>query len=238
MKIRPLPITDLARIAVLPLDMQRPALEQVREGGRSGSYRPTREKLPDIVNRRPGVFDSERAPWDVVEADIKFLSRSDDEEKMNLLTAKSIYDYCVEERVSAQELDAFPLTFAVGLKLTCWSPALFIYAGRITVPFFDMRRRYGLTHGATKFMFSAMHLALRANNPDYDTVTFEILRLSDSRRRSIRVIPESGSELLDYEQLEAMVVHTHRLWVDVQLGRQAERRRRKGSGGDDDLFSR
>jgi hypothetical protein len=238
MKIRPLPITDLARIAVLPLGMQRPALEQVKSGGRAGSYRPTREKLPDIVNRHPGVFESERASWSVVEKDIKMLSRSDEEEKMNLLTAKSIYDFCHEEKINARELDGFPLSFAIGLKLTCWAPALFLYPDRISVPFFDMRRRYGLTPAACKFMFSAMHLALRENNPDYESVTFEILRLSDSKRRTIRPVPENGMELFSYEQLEELVVDTHELWIEVQIGRSEDRRRGGREVGPDDLFGR
>lgn len=234
MKIRPLPITDLARIATLPLEMQRPALEQVKEGGGQGSYRPTREKLPDIVNRQPGMFESERAPWAVIESDIKKLSRSDVEEGMNLLSAKSIYQYCEWEKVRARELDGFPLTMSIGLKLICWSPALFLYPDRETVPFFDMRRAYRLTYDATTFMFSAMHLALRVNNPDYSAVEFEILRLRNNKTRSIVIIREKGRSLFSYEELERMVATTYGIWNEILAGRRDDRRR--GSGDDGGLF--
>lgn len=236
MKIRPLPITDLARIATLPLELQRSALQQVKDGGGQGSYRPTREKLPDIVNRQPGMFESARAPWEVVEADIKRLSRSEIEEAMNLLASKSIYKYCQWEKVNARELEGFPLTLSIGWKLTCWAPALFLYPGRMTVPYFDMRRAYCLTYDAATFMFSAMHLALRVNNPDYSPVEFEILRLRNSKTRSIVSISEGGRRLFTYDELEQMVATTHGLWLDVLLGRRDDTRR--GGGGGDDLFSR
>jgi hypothetical protein len=183
------------------------------------------------------MFESKRAPWAVVEAEIKALARSDVEEKMNLLVSKSIYQFCEWEKLNARELDGFPLTLSIGWKLTCWAPALFLYPDRMTVPFFDMRRAYGLTYGAATFMFSAMHLALRVNNPDYSPVEFEILRLRNNKTRSIVPIPERGRKLFTYEELEEMVAVTHGIWVDVLLGRRDDARRGGGAGGDD-LFSR
>jgi hypothetical protein len=237
-KMRQLPITDLARIAVMEPELRRPALEQVKDGGGRGSYAPTREKLPDIVNRQPGVFASTRAPWETIKADIKRLAKTDEEEKMNLRAARAIYDYCVAEHVQARELIGFPLTFSVGLKLTCWSPALFVYPDRIAVPFFDMRRKYALTPEAIRFMFSVMHIALRENNPDYEEVGLESLRLTNTQSRAVHAITQVRLPLFTYDQLESMVGETHELWVEVQSGRH-ERRRRSGEKWDDDtLFGR
>jgi hypothetical protein len=235
-KIRLLPITDLARISVMEPALRRPALEQVKTGGGGPSYRPTREKLPDIVDRKTDMFPSVRAPWSLVESDLKKLSRSVQEAQMNLTAGKSIYDYCDSNGVHAREIDGFPLSFNVGLKLVCWSPALFVYEDKITVPFFDMRRKYYLTPNAAKFMFSVMHIALRENNPDYADVELEILRLSDAKSRTIRSIPETTDKLYTYEELEVMISETHSQWVEVQLGRQEEERRSDKGWGNDTLF--
>jgi len=235
-KMRQLPITDLARVATMDPPLRREALEQVKDGGGSGSYRPTREKLPDIVNRRPGVFASERASWDIIRKDLIRLSKSDKEENMNLRAARAIYDYCVAEKVQARELVGFPLSFSVGLKLTCWSPALFIYPDRAAVPFFDMRRKYGLTPRAVAFMFSVMHIALRENNPDYDIVELETLRLSNTPSRAVQPISEQGVRLYTYDELEVMVSETHALWVEIQAKRGEERRRSGDKWGKDSLF--
>lgn len=216
--------------------LRRQELMQVKSGGGSGSYAPTREKLPDIVNRQSGTFSSSRAPWSVVQEDIKRLSKSDKEEAMNLTAAKAIHDHCVVENIHARELDGFPLTFSMGLRLVCWSPALFIYDERMTVPFFDMRRKYFLTPEGVRFMFSVMHIALRENNPDYEGVSFEIKRLTDSPARTIRTIAENGMQLFSYEALEEMVAQTQQLWLEVQQERQQQQRRDNDDWDDDSLF--
>src|SRR4051812_26331429 len=95
-KIRPLPITDLARIATMEPSLRLHALRQVKSGGGSGSYEPTRRKLPDIVNRQAGVFPSRRTSWEQIESDISRLSKSDHEERMNKTAAKAIRRYCDE----------------------------------------------------------------------------------------------------------------------------------------------
>ncbi len=124
MKIRPLPITDLARIATME-PSRLYALKQVKSGGGAGSYEPTRRKLPDIVNRQPGVFPSKRAPWGQIEADVGQMCKSALEERMNKTAAKAIFQYCVENGVDARELDGFPLTLSIGVKLRCCRPPYF-----------------------------------------------------------------------------------------------------------------
>jgi hypothetical protein len=41
-------------------------------------------------------------------------------------------------------------------------------------------------------MFSVMHIALRENNPDYQQVEQEVLHLTDTSDRAVRVISEKG----------------------------------------------
>lgn len=235
MKIRHLPITDLARICVLPYGLQRHALKQVKGSGQGPNYNPTRSQFPGIVNRQPGVFASERDTWQIVEKHIKAASRSGEEQDLNLPVARQLYDYCVAESVQAVELDGFPISFSVGPKLLCWSPALFLYSDRMTVPFLDLRRSRRLHREARRCIYSLQHHALRVNNPDYQDVTFEIFQFEPNKGRSIRALPEDNCWLFSYEQLEQMITQTQNLWFDVLVNREEEARR-TGTGKKGDLL--
>ncbi len=229
LKIRHLPITDLARICVQPYSLQRHSLKQVKSGGQGPNYNPTRGQFPGIVNRQPGVFPSVRDSWEVIEKNIKAACRSVEEQEMNIPVARQLYDYCEREEVQATELEAFPISFSVGPKLLCWSPALFIYPDRVTIPFLDLRRGRNLTREARRCIFSLKHHALRVNNPDYEgLVTFEIFQFAKNDERTIRPIAEDGMWLYSYEQLEEMIARTQHLWFDVLADREEEVRRRSG----------
>lgn len=228
--MRRLPITDLARIAVQPPDLRRHSLLQVKGGGGGPNYNPTRNQFAGIVNRQPGVFESERDPWRKVGLNILRSCRSLRECKMNVAVAKSLYNYCEGEGVRAVELEGYPISFSVGPKLEAWSPALFIYKDRLTVPFLDLRRTLLLTREAQRFIFSLQHHALRVNNPDYQDVTFEIFQFGRRHDRPIRIIEEDGRWLFSYDQLEAMIAETQMMWFDVLAGRTEEMRKKGGSG--------
>lgn len=230
-----LPITDLARIATMEPSLRFHALSQVKSDGAGGkSYEPTRRKLPDIVNRVPGRFPSVRPSWAKIERDIIRLSRNDDQERMNKAAAKSIYDYCTEHGIEARELEGFPLTFSIGLKLTCWSPALLVYRDRLAIPFVDMRRNYRLSYEGLRFIFSVIQIALRENNPDYEDVESEILRLGKDSARTIRPISGGNMRLFSYDELEAMVTETYKLWEVVHADRKEKETRY--DWGPDQLF--
>lgn len=231
-KTRRLPITDLARIAVQPYGMRQSALMQVKGGGGGANYNPTRNEFPGIVNRQPGMFESKRDAWNVVERNISKVCRSPDEVQMNVPVAKQLYTYCEKEDVRALELEGFPISFSVGPKLLAWSPALFIYKDRITIPFLDLRREpRALTREGCRFIFSLQHHALRINNPDYAKVQLEIFKFGRDDERTLRVVSEDGRWLYSYEQLETMIRETQLIWFDVLAGREEETRKRGGEPG-------
>lgn len=127
-KTRRLPITDLARIAVQPYGMRRHALQQVKGGGGGPNYNPTRNEFPGIVNRQPGMFESERDEWPVVKRNITKACRSPEEVDLNLPVAKQLHAYCETHSVRALELEGFPISFSVGPKLLAlftWIASLF-----------------------------------------------------------------------------------------------------------------
>ncbi len=56
MKIRRLPEIDLARIAPLPADQKRRALEHFKLGHPTITYKPVRTRFADIFNVQPYMF--------------------------------------------------------------------------------------------------------------------------------------------------------------------------------------
>lgn len=93
-KTRPLPDLDVARIAPLPRDQKRRALEGMKLGRPPYSYDPMRQSILDIMSTEAGPLASvPRAPWSVIEAAIRRRSRSSDEENTNVSVAKALYDY-------------------------------------------------------------------------------------------------------------------------------------------------
>ena len=230
-KTRRLPITDLARISVKPYDLRRHALMQVKGGGGGPNYNPARREFPGIVNRQPGMFEAARDPWGVVEENIKKACRSGEEVELNVPVAKQLYRYCEEYEVRALELDAFPISFSVGPKLLAWSPAIFVYPDRITIPFLDLRRGKCLTREGQRFVFSLQHHAVRVNNPDYSDVGLEIFKFEPDEDRTIVPIAEDDRWLFSYDQLEQMISETQLLWFDVLEGREEDRRKSGGEPG-------
>jgi hypothetical protein len=80
-----MPDLDLARIAPMPSDQKRAALESLKLGRPPYSYDPMRASILDILNIEPGPLASvARAPWSLIEKDICHRSRSKDEETANL----------------------------------------------------------------------------------------------------------------------------------------------------------
>lgn len=72
MKMRLLPDLDVARIAPLPPDKKRRALEGMRLGHPPYSYDPMRQSILDILNIEAGPLASvPRAPWSVIEAAVR-----------------------------------------------------------------------------------------------------------------------------------------------------------------------
>jgi len=224
MRIPQLPFTDLARIAVLPRDQQLYHLRQVSSGGAGPNYNPTRANLPDLLNRQAGPFTSERAAWPIIKKGIVKKCRSKSEQTMNILVAKSLYRYCRDQQVEAREIDAFPISFSTGTRLTCWAPAILVYPHHLALPFMDFRRSRYLNREAQRFLFSTQHEAVRVNNPDYSELRLEILKFENEHGRPIRTVSEAGFRLFSYDQLEEMISYTQRLWTAVNQERANKKR--------------
>jgi hypothetical protein len=235
-KIPPLPDTDLARIAPLPIDQKRRALEAFRLSHPPYRYVSFRKALPDILNIQTGFLGAgDRVPFARIEQTIRAESWSADELAANLLVAKSLYDYAEANLIEGRSLELFPLSVGAGSKLVFWHSFLLIRDGQPIIPFFDPRRSTTrLTGLARQFVFSTMHERIRAADPDYADVKFAIWQFTAPKKgpRVAFAHEELGVALLSFEQIEAMVQETYEMWADIYSRRaKTEPRRRAGGTG-------
>lgn len=232
MKIRPLPDTDLARIAVLAPALRRKALEQIRYGRPPFSYRPVRGYHLDIFNVQPEMFAPVGpTPWHVIEARLGKACRSAEELTANLHVAKGLHEFAERANIIGRSQEFFPLAMSAMHKVEYWLPMVLVIDERPMVPFIDPRRSRGLTRAGRRFVFSVMHERIRAADPDFATVQFGIIRFGDTdgHRRPTIVHMDEGVDLFSFDEIERMVAETYDLWREVCEEREADARR-KGTG--------
>jgi len=233
-KTRPLPDLDLARIAPLPRDQKRKALEGMRLGRPPYSYDPMRRSIFDLLNIEAGPLASvRRASWSVIEGEICRLSHGADEAKANVGVAKALYDFATVNGITGRRHDIFPLNIGVSEKVTYWSPAVIGITGRPVVPFIDPRRMTKrLTAAARVFVFSVMHERCLAD-PDLSDVDFCIVQFTtaDDGSRTPTLHFPLDLTLFDFDALDAMVQETYAIWNEVLEERDAATRRGTGTSG-------
>jgi hypothetical protein len=135
-KIRPLPETDLARIAPLPAERKLTELERFRLGRPPYAYRPLRNSLSDILNVEAALFKLPNVPWANLAKIISQQSRSPEEEVANLQVAEGLYRYAQSKQITGRKHEFMPLALGVGLKIVYWHSLILIDGDIPFVPFF------------------------------------------------------------------------------------------------------
>ena len=235
MKIRPLPDLDLARIAPLPTDQKRNALET--DEGRSTRPTPISRRAiqsSKFLNVDAGPLGLVgRAPWAQIADQVSRRSRSEAEETANLDFASALYHFADAEKIAGRRHDFFPLAIGTSSKVSFWLPAVVSVDGCTMVAFIDPRRTKKLTSEGRRFAFSVMNERIRAADPDFDEVELAIIQFgTDSRDPHLRIPAlhlASGVKLFDFDTLDTMVRETYELWHEVLSERDADARRR-GTG--------
>lgn len=231
MKMRLLPEIDLARIALLPRDQKYRELERMAIGHPPYSYKPVRDKFLDILNVTPGsmLAPLPRTPWEVIESSIRRCAKLGDEQKANLAVAKGLYDYVTDHGITGRSHDFLALSLGIADKVRYWSPVVLNIGGRAVIPFFDPRRRKLLSKEGRRFVFSVMHERIRVADPDFARVGLAIFQFSPSEVRVPRAHFDDGIALVPFGELEAAILETYSIWLEVLMGRETEMRQR-GSG--------
>lgn len=237
--IRPLPETDLARIAPQPLDMKRKSLEQMNGGFPPFSYRPLRACYFDILNIQPDLnFDvTELAPWNVIEADLRRRSKSDNEFKNNRRVALGLHDFTTSGRVIGRKHEFFPLAMGSGRKLTFWLPMILGIDDKASAIFIEPRSTKGLNEEGRRFVFSMMHERIRAADEDFADVQLTIVQFGSPSedRRPVRLYTDKDVPLYTLDELELMVSETYGIWQEICAERE-QASHRPSTGTDGPLF--
>jgi len=227
--MRPLPDLDLARIAPMPREQKRRALEQMKLAWPPFSYGPMRRSALDILNIQAGpLATGTRTPWQVIEADIRAHSKSSNETNANLCVAEALYFFAEERKFTGRRQEFFALPIGVSEKVTYWSPAIVVIDGRPSVLFIDPRRTRKLSADGRRFVFSVMHERIRVADPDLAQIGLGIIQFAnledDVRAPSLHT--DDGIDLIDFDTLDSMVRETYALWREVLQEREEDSRRR------------
>jgi hypothetical protein len=92
---------DLARVTVLPFELQWYELERMKSTWAPYSYSYVKNQVLDILNIIPGPFgEGPRTPWHVIEQGIRRAAKSPEAIAANLGVAKALYEYADELRQS------------------------------------------------------------------------------------------------------------------------------------------
>jgi hypothetical protein len=239
MKIRRLPEIDLARVAPLPTDQKRRALEHFKLGHPTITYKPVRARFADIFNVQPDMFAAAHpTAWPVLDRLIRAKATSDDECNANLLVAKGLHDFARCNGLRSRSQAFFPLSLSVGEKVEYWLPMVTALEGAPMVIFIDPRRGKGLTAGARRFVFSMMHEHIRVANPDFAAARLGIVQFGEAveDQRPVKLSTDEGVELFGFDQLDQMVRETYDIWREVSEAREDEVRRKAAGGGHGPLF--
>jgi hypothetical protein len=239
MRIRRLPEIDLARIAPLPSDQKRRALEQFKLGHPTIAYKPVRARFADIFNVQPGMFAAaDPIAWPVLERLIQAKAMSDDEYDANLLVAKGLHTFAQDNALRSRSQGFFPMSLSVGEKVEYWLPMVTALKGAPLVIFIDPRRGKSLTAEARRFVFSMMHEHIRVANPDFATARLGIVQFGEAvaGQRPVKLSTDEGVELFGFDQLDRMVRETYDIWREVSEAREDEVRRKAAGGGHGPLF--
>lgn len=239
MKIRRLPEIDLARIAPLPIDQKRNALERFKLGHPTITYKPVRARFADVFNVKPDLFAAaDPTAWPVLERLIRARATSDEEREANLLVAKGLHLFAQANALRSRSHSFFPLSLSVGEKVEYWLPMVTALESAPLVLFVDPRRSKRLTAEARRFAFSMMHEHIRVADPDFATARLGIIQFGDAveGQRPVKLWTGEGIELYGFDQLDQMVSETYAIWREVSEEREDEVRRKAAGGGHGPLF--
>lgn len=224
-----LPELDLARVATLPFEQRRKALESFRLGRPPYSYKPVRSSLSDLLNLDAGMLGwLPEVSFDKIAAQISVASKNDAEAEANLRVAGALFAM----RWRGRKEHFGPMTTSIGEKLVYWSPAVLDIDASPTAMFFNPRKS-PLSYDGVRFVFSMMNEQIREANPDFAGLRLAICHFSADKAgsRHADVTFADGFELYSFDELDAMVAETYAIWNEISAGRAEEARKRAGGSG-------
>jgi hypothetical protein len=232
MKMRRIPETDLARIAVLPESDQRGPLKYLKSFRPPHTLNPFRRAVPDIMSLQYELLGrTSEASWEAVKNSICSSNESDDGKEKNLEVAKALFEYSRENEIVSYDkpIARWPVGFENSVEY--WQQFYSVWGGRGTFVFFDPRLSNPLTKQAMRFVLSMMHERLRVDDPDFSSLGLAIFKFGqgEGATRTVRIHTDEDFKLFTRDELNEMITTTYRLWAEELSARREEARRATGT---------
>lgn len=232
MKIRRIPETDLARIAVRSQEEQRLHLRQLRDFRPPHTLNPFRAAVPDIMNVQHEMLGKAgRSRWEAIAEGIERSREGADGTARNLAVAKALFDFSEANEIISYDKPTMRWNVGYGHSVVFWNQFYSVWDGAGAFVHFDPRLTHALTSEARRFAFSLMHQRLRVDDPDYAGLDLIIASFGrgEGSSRSVVLHRASEIELFSYDQLNDKIDVTYRLWIEELEQRQEQQRRAGGS---------
>jgi hypothetical protein len=229
MKIRRLSEIDLARIGPLDREEKRRRLNLLKQGRPPHTYNPLRAVVGDILNLQPELFaGGEYTPWTQISDGICRQATSDNEKKFNLAVAEALYNFGVERQVMSFSKSILPWSVGYGQSVAYWWNLYTVIDRQPFFIFVDPRVSAPLTRDGRKFVLSLMNERIRVPDPDFSDAKLVVIQFGTNGegRRIVRVHEQMDSDLFGFDELNAMIDETYRLWIEILAERADEARRR------------
>lgn len=220
MKIRRLPVTDLARFCSLPRDRKKPELRKFGTFQPRKSYRPVRKVLPVLYDFDLGLFVDRKASWKrVVEQIVRdakpdFLSSC-------IEVADLIWKLNDARDAVAKAFDAPPFFIGPNQPVPFGIRHVCRVSGKLLFPFVQMRRAHGLDIKGLGILASMIREAYVFG--DYASAGVEVIDLSvpkGMKNRQVRTYYGSDLPYFSLDELNEMASEVYA--IVEELAREDE----------------
>ncbi|MEY9106965.1 hypothetical protein ABH999_003161 [Bradyrhizobium yuanmingense] len=232
---RSLPETDLARVALQPNDQKRIILRAVRSFVPPHSLLPLRKVAGALYAARPSLFELPKSAWPEIDAAIRrYCGPNRHWIEPNVSLAKLLFEYNEQRQIKAVEWEFPFIPVGYGAKIKFWHDFYSIQDGVPVLSFLDPRLSDGLGVLGRAFVFSAMHHNVAIG--DFEDARLEIIRFPKNKytgKREVEVFTFDERDVFPEHLLNKAIDDTYKVWREILAERQAEQRRQRPTGTDD-----
>jgi hypothetical protein len=136
-----------------------------------------------------------------------------------------LHDFARNEDVRSYRKQIAPWPVGYGQSVTYWWNLYTVIDEEPCFIFVDPRVSHPLTRVARKFVLSMMNERIRVPDPDFAAARLRVVQFTrlDSGKRVIRLFDEHH-DLFTFDELNAMIEETYRLWIEILAERSEELR--------------
>lgn len=216
MKIRRLPVTDLARICSLPRAEKKVELRKFGSFQPRKSYRPVRKVLPVLYDFDLGLFVDKKASWDRIVEQITKDARPDFLNSC-LEVAKLIWDLNNAREAVARNFDAPPFFVGPNQPVPFGIRHVCRVSGKLLFPFVQMRRAHGLNTTGLGILASMIREAYIFG--DYEGAGVELVDLSvpkGMKKRQVRILYGDELPIFSLDDLNEMAFEVYAVIEELE----------------------